>query len=291
MLKYIYLQYVQISENILRTPEITLSNPWGSTEPRLRTTVLDLLFHLSAHQPISFQNFWVTSLSPLRTYDFSINNSKHFVQHINEIQCDDNNFLVSFNVKSLFTCIPVPDVLRIIENLLLNGAMLAKCTKLSVANIMSTLKLWLQSTIFTFKNVLYRQICGAPMGSCISLVVANISIEYAECQALTSFREPPKIWINCIWHLLYYQLLNNWWIFCNILILFLLISSSQLKYKKIDHCHSWMFKLPAMLTIHFELPYIKNPHTPTDIYSLTPITLATTSLLLPRACLIEWILI
>ena len=67
--------------------------------------------------------------SPLLTYDFSINNSKHFVQPVNEIQCDDNDFLASFDVKSLFTCILVPDVLRIMENLLLNDAVQAKRTK------------------------------------------------------------------------------------------------------------------------------------------------------------------
>ena len=142
--------------------------------------------------------FLVNVLSPLLTYDFSINNSKHFVQRINEIQCDDNNFLVSFDVKSLFTCIPVPDVLKIIENLLLNDAVLAERTKLSVADIMSALKLCLHSTIFTFKNVLYRQICWAPMGSCISPVVANIFMEYIERQALASFRKPPKIWIRYV---------------------------------------------------------------------------------------------
>ena len=131
----------------------------------------------------------------LLTYKFSINYSKHFVQRINEIQCDDNHILVSFDVKSLFICIPVPDVLRIIGNLLLNDAVLAQRTKLSVADIMSALKLCFHSTIFTFKNVLYHQICGAPMGSCISPVVANIFKEHVKCQALTSFREPPKIWI------------------------------------------------------------------------------------------------
>ena len=143
--------------------------------------------------------FLVNVLSRLLTYDFSINKSKHFVHRINEIQCDDNDFLVSFDVKSLFTCIPVPDVLRIIENLLLNDAVLAEHTKLSVADIMSALKLCLHSTIFfRFKNVLYRQICGAPMGSCISPVVANIFMEYVERQALTSFRKPPKIWIRYV---------------------------------------------------------------------------------------------
>ena len=136
--------------------------------------------------------FLVNVLS-LLTHVFAINNFKHFVQRINEIQCDDNDFLVWFDVKSLFTCIPVPDVLRIFENLLLNDAVLAERTKLSVVHIMSALKLCLHSTIFTFKNVLYREICGVPMGSCNSPVVANIFVEYDERQALTSFQEPPKV--------------------------------------------------------------------------------------------------
>ena len=67
--------------------------------------------------------------------------------------------------------------------------------------------------------------------------------------------------------------------------------SSNIKFtfeiEMISQCHSWMFKLPATLTTYFEQPYIKNPRTPTDIYNLTLITLATTSLLLPRAYLME----
>ena len=132
------------------------------------------------------------------TYDFSINNSKYFVQRINETQCDGNDFLVSFDVKSLFTCILVPDVLRIIENLLLNDAVLAERTNLSVANIMYAHKLCLHSTIFTFKNALYRQAGGAPIASCISPVVANIFMEYVKRQVFTSFKEPSKIWIRYV---------------------------------------------------------------------------------------------
>ena len=235
--------------------------------------------------------FLVNVLSPLLTNDFSIKNSKHFVQRINEIQCDDNDFLVSFDAKRYFTCILVPDVLRIIENLLLIDAVLAEHTKLSVADIMSDLKLCLHSTIFTSKNVLYRQICGASMESCISPEVANIFTEYVERQVLTFFREPPKIWIRYVYDIfciINYSIIDDFLQHLNSL-------SPNIQFtveiEKIDHCHSRMSKLPATLTIHFELPYIKNPRTPTDIYSLTLITLATTSLLLPRACLIECILI
>ena len=102
--------------------------------------------------------------------------------------------------------------------------MLAERTKLSVAGIMSALRLCLHSTIFTFKDVLYRQICGAPMGSCISPVVANISMEYVERQALISFREPLKIWIRYfddILCIINYLIIDE---FCNILIPYLLFT-------------------------------------------------------------------
>ena len=46
--------------------------------------------------------------------------------------------------------------------------------------------------------MLYRQLCGAPMSSCISPVVANAFMKYVERQALTSFREPPKIWLRYV---------------------------------------------------------------------------------------------
>ena len=42
--------------------------------------------------------FLLIILSLLLTYDFSVNNSKHFVKRINEVQCDDNDYLISFDV-------------------------------------------------------------------------------------------------------------------------------------------------------------------------------------------------
>ena len=77
-----------------------------------------------------FSKFCVKILPSLLTYDFSIKNFKLIVQRINETQCDDNDYLASFNFRSLFTCIPVLDGFKIIENLLLNDASQAKRIKL-----------------------------------------------------------------------------------------------------------------------------------------------------------------
>ena len=61
---------------------------------------------------------------------------------------------------------------------------------LTASDVIKCVELCLYSTVFSFNDSLYRQIFGAPMGSCISPLVANIFMEHIERQALTTFREP-----------------------------------------------------------------------------------------------------
>ena len=46
--------------------------------------------------------------------------------------------------------------------------------------------------LFSFKNVLYRQIFGVPMGSCISPILADIFKEFVEHRAISTFHTPPN---------------------------------------------------------------------------------------------------
>ena len=61
-------------------------------------------------------------------------------------------------------------------------------------------KFCLHFTIFSCNFVLYRQTFGAPMGSCISLVIANIFMESIERSAIDPFQEPPnhRVWMRCV---------------------------------------------------------------------------------------------
>jgi len=102
---------------------------------------------------------------------------------------------VSFDVVSLFTSIPIPLVLVIISDLLSSDSLLHERTKLTVNDVLSSLELCFRSTIFAFNNTLYRQIFDTPMGTCILPIVANIFMEHIERLAVTSFRDPPRIWI------------------------------------------------------------------------------------------------
>ena len=69
-------------------------------------------------------------------------------------------------------------------------------TNLAASDVIKCVELCLHSTVSSFNYTLYWQIFGAPMGSCISPVVANIFMEYIERQAFTTFREPPRIWLS-----------------------------------------------------------------------------------------------
>ena len=99
---------------------------------------------------------------------------------------------------SLFTSIPIPDVLQIVSDLLLNDNFLSERTKLFFQDIMEALKLCLHSTIFSFNSVFYRQTFGTPVGSCISPVIANIFMESVERSAIDSFQKTLRVWVRYV---------------------------------------------------------------------------------------------
>ena len=52
----------------------------------------------------------------------------------------------------------------------------------------------LNNTYFTFEKKHYQQIFGVSMGSPISVIIANLVMEYVEQKAISSFSSSPKLW-------------------------------------------------------------------------------------------------
>ena len=94
--------------------------------------------------------------------------------------------------------IPTSDVLNLIFRLLNQDNSLCDRTNLSVNDIIEALSICLKSTVFSFKNALYRQIFGVPMGSCISPILADIFIEFVEHRAISTFHTHPKLWVRYV---------------------------------------------------------------------------------------------
>ncbi|XP_054257427.1 uncharacterized protein LOC128982491 [Macrosteles quadrilineatus] len=126
--------------------------------------------------------------------DSFIKNSKDFVEKSKSIVLADTDKLVSFDVESLFTNVPVSETLKIIETRLTNDDTLANRTKLPVNVIMELLDLCTQCNYFQLEGKLYRQDEGMAMGSPLSPIFANIFMEEFEQKALASARLKPKIW-------------------------------------------------------------------------------------------------
>ena len=105
-----------------------------------------------------------------------------------------DEIMVSFEVVSLFTNVPVDETCEIIKRKLLDDVTLAERTKISVNEIIDLIKLCVSTTCFQWHDDYYEQTSGAAMGSPLSPVLANIFMEDFEQKALANSNLVPSIW-------------------------------------------------------------------------------------------------
>ena len=91
-----------------------------------------------------------------------IQNNQDFLQDLKSIQLASDEVMMSFDVKALFTSVPIEPTLKIIEKLLKEDHSLQSRTTLSIQHIMDLLGLCLRSTYFTFRGKFYEQVEGLP---------------------------------------------------------------------------------------------------------------------------------
>ncbi|XP_071944425.1 uncharacterized protein [Antedon mediterranea] len=115
----------------------------------------------------------------------SINNSKELATEVKDLHVSLNHTFVSFDVVSLFTKTPTEKSLEIIHECLRANKTLQNRTKLKVEDVMELLSLVVNTAYFSFGNIIYRQKSGIAMGSPISLIVANLFLEWLETEAIS----------------------------------------------------------------------------------------------------------
>ena len=102
--------------------------------------------------------------------------------------------MVSFDVESLFTNVPIEDAVKAALRKLENDPGLPDRTNLTPTQIADLLNFVLRSTFFQYNGSIYEQKDGAAMGSHVSAVIANIFMEDFEERAITSAIYKLKIW-------------------------------------------------------------------------------------------------
>jgi hypothetical protein len=127
-----------------------------------------------------------------------IKNSQDFVNTIKDLKIPPGWTMVSFDVKSLFTCVPIDEALAAAKKRLKKDKNLKDRTPLSAERVLQLLEYCLTNTYFQYREEFYQQTQGAAMGSPVSPIVANLFMEEFEKEALKTAKHPPTIWLRYV---------------------------------------------------------------------------------------------
>ncbi|XP_060756578.1 uncharacterized protein LOC132867614 [Neoarius graeffei] len=128
-----------------------------------------------------------------------VKNSQDFATKVADLKLDLDETMVSYDVTSLFTCIPTTEAVESVRKRLLQDNTLLDRTNLTTDQICTLLDLCLTTTYFQFNESFYRQKHGCTMGSPVSPIVANLYMEEVEHKALTTFSGvAPSHWFRYV---------------------------------------------------------------------------------------------
>lgn len=114
-----------------------------------------------------------------------IKNSAHFVEKLGNITLRPNDIILSFDVVSLFTMVPVDESLTHLAEIFPKG-------------IIALFEHCLKTTYFQWNNEFYEQIDGVAMGNPLSPVIANFYMERFEQQAIQTASKRPSYWFRYV---------------------------------------------------------------------------------------------
>ena len=117
-----------------------------------------------------------------------VKDSWSFYDDMKDIIIPNNYKMISLDVVSLFTNVPLELVSEIINE---KWSDISTYTKLTKSEIIKALKLVFNNTVFSFDKIFYEQKYGCPMGSPLSPVIANLVMEKIEGIALSKLTFEP----------------------------------------------------------------------------------------------------
>ena len=119
--------------------------------------------------------------------EYYIKDSFCFKEFITKIKIPKHFKLVSLDVTSLYTNIPIELITIIIKK---KWDLLKNHTTLSQEIFIEAINLTLNNNYFQYKDIFYQQLNGCAMGSPISSTVAQLVMEYLEESVITNLNIP-----------------------------------------------------------------------------------------------------
>ena len=140
--------------------------------------------------------YLTTVLKPLADESrHKLQSTENFIDAIKTVQVPDDYKLVSFDVKSLFTSIPLQLAPDCTETAINNSTIELP---LPTDDLMDLLILCLTSTYFQYNGKHYKQLHGTAMGSPVSVVVAEILMQNIKERALATYKRTLPLWLRYV---------------------------------------------------------------------------------------------
>ena len=128
-----------------------------------------------------------------------VKHSTDSFQRIKDLSINpEEETLVSFDVSALYTNIPVPVALQVINLKISTCTNFTNICKIPTEKFIKLLEFTLTNCFFCFNMKFYKQLQGATLGPPVSPVIANIYMEYFESLVIPSSPTLIKWWFRYV---------------------------------------------------------------------------------------------
>ena len=183
-----------LSLSVITLDESKSLKPTGSNPaklyglPKTHKSTVPLRPIMAAYDTACYKlaKFLVPLLSNLTINEYTIKNSYKLTESLSDFQVLDNYYMCSYDVKSLFTNVPLDETIDICTNLIFEG--INNFKGMTKAVFKDLLSLVTKDGLFIFNNELYKQIEGVAMGSPLGPTVAN------NCRVGVGYHHPSPVY-------------------------------------------------------------------------------------------------
>ena len=116
-----------------------------------------------------------------------------FSNYIRNASIEDDEIMVSLDVISLYTNIPIIDTLNKRKNYVNNADQFTSKTAIPQDKFLDLVHLVLATTWYTFKSQFYQQTDGVAMGGPASSTTTEIYMKAYKRTAIITALHPPKV--------------------------------------------------------------------------------------------------
>ena len=135
-------------------------------------------------------------LRPLTKSEYSIDSTKDFVDRIKRKRLPQDYEMVSFDVVSLFTSVPLDYTINLILDKIYKDKLIK--TKLKKDDMKKLLETCTKEMHFSFNGEIFRQVDGVAMGSPLGPVIANIFMVELEKSLVPQLEGTVDLWYRYV---------------------------------------------------------------------------------------------